>query len=253
MRLAGRSALVTGGSRNLGRSIALALAREGADVAIIYHRAQEEAQQVAQAIASMGRKTAAVRADVGDYAQVQRAVPEAVAALGKLDLLVNNAGIAAGGRVADLDPEVMHRVFAVNFFGAFYVTKQALPYLRQHPRADVIFISTTSVRRERPGTVPYTASKTALNAMARCLAREEYGGTVRVNVVSPTNVEAGMGLRYFEREMGVKPDQLKQVYPKMPLGRIVQPEDVANLVVFLASKEAEMLSSQIIYVDGGDT
>jgi NAD(P)-dependent dehydrogenase (short-subunit alcohol dehydrogenase family) len=250
MRLHGRSALVTGGSRGIGRGVALVLAQEGADVAVLYRRDHEAARETVQAIRSLGRRAEAFQADVADVSQVQEAVSKAVAFLGKVDILVNNAGIASRGHtLADTEVEEMHRVMGVHFFGSFYCTKFVLPVMRQQPRGYIFFISSRATQAFAPRHVPYAAAKAALEAMARCLAKEERQYGIRVNVVAPGLVETEMGRRLVRATRGVQ--DIKELYPHMPFGRVIQPEDIGRLIAFLASSEAELISGQVIYVDGG--
>lgn len=250
MRLVGRSALVTGGSRGIGRGVALVLAQEGADVAIIYRRDREAANETVQAIRALGRRAEAFQADVSDFAQVKEAVPRAIDFLGKVDILVNNAGIASrGNTLADTDVEEMHRVLGVHFFGAFYCTKLVLPSMRQQSRGDIFFISSRATQNFAPRHVPYAAAKAAMEAMARCLAKEEREHNIRVNVVAPGLVETEMGRRLVRATRGVQ--NIKEIYPQMPFGRVIQPEDIGRLIAFLASPEAELISGQVIYIDGG--
>ena len=265
MRLEGRSALVTGGSRGIGRAIAMSLAQEGADVAVSYVERREAAERVVGEINGLDRRATALAADISDEEAATGLVDRAAAFLGKLDLLVNNAGMSweQGRLVADSDPNLARRVMEVNFLGSYYCTRAALPHLRQHGRADIIFISSTGTKHWHAGNAPYIASKAAMEALARCLAREEqpnnmyYGsvgptlpltetsGQIRVNVVAPTLTETEMA-REVVQATG---RELSDVYAELPFGRMLQPEEVGQMVVFLAS-EGAYISGEVIYMDG---
>ena len=251
MSLAGRSALVTGGGRGMGRGIALALAGAGADVAINYRRDEAAAQKVAAEVQGMGRKALVMRCDVTDQAAVQEMVARSVEALGKLDMLVNNAGIVSRGNfIADTDVEDMRLVIDTHIFGSFYVTKEALPYLRKNPRADIHFISSASPHMAPKGHGPYAAAKAGMEAMARVLAKEEMAHSIRVNIITAGVVETEMGRRLVRFNWGEELEENRHLFP---FGRPCQPEDVGNLCVFLASEAGSYLSGHAIFLDGGDT
>lgn len=251
MSLAGRSAIVTGGGRGIGRGIALALAQAGADVAINYRRDEAAAQEVAAEVQRMGRKCFAMRCDVTDQAAVREMVARSVEALGKLDLLVNNAGIVSRGNfIADTEVEDMRRVIDTHIFGAFYMTKEALPHLRKNPRGDIHFISSASPHLAPKGHGPYATAKAGMEAMARVLAREEMANNIRVNVIAAGVVETEMGRRLVRFNWG---EELAESRHLFPFGRPCQPEDVGNLCVFLASQAGGYMSGHVIFLDGGDT
>jgi len=250
MTLSGRVALISGGGRGIGRAIALALARDGADVAINYRRGEESARATAAEIESLGRKSRVYQADVADFEQDRAMVEAVLADFGKVDILVNNAGIASrGSLVADTAPEELQRVLGIHALGAFYLSKLVLPSMRQQPRGDIIFVSSAATENLSAGGAPYNMAKAAMEALARTLAKEERPHNIRVNVVAPGLVETEMGRRLVKATGGV--DDMRKLDPLMPFGRVMQPEDVAETVAFLVSDRARYITGQVIYVHGG--
>jgi len=249
MTLEGRVALVTGGSRGIGRAIALALAGDGADVAVNYRRDGAAAQEVVQAIAALGRHGRAYQADVADSAAVHAMADAIVQQFGSIDILVSNAGIASRGRlVADTDIEEVRRVLETHAIGAFNCCHAALPYLRQRPRGDIVLISSTAAAQCGPGGGPYNMAKRAVEALAQTLWKEERATSIHVNVVAPGLTETEMGKRLVRATTGM--DDIKQMYPSSPFGRVGQPEDIANAVAFLVSGRAAYVTGQTLTVSG---
>ena len=248
--LEGRIALVTGGGRGIGRAIALALAEDGADVAINYRRDEAAARETVEAIRGLGRRAEAYRASVDD-AEADRGMVEAVARdLGVVDILVNNAGIASRGRnVADTDPEELLRVLHTHAVGAHHLCRLLVPAMRERPRGDVIMISSVATLFHAAGGAPYNMAKAALESLAFTLAREERPHGIRVNVVAPGLVETEMGRRLVRATSGV--EDLRKLDPAMPFGRVCQPEDVAEVVRFLVSDRCAYVTGEKINVHGG--
>ena len=250
MELAGRAAIVTGGGRGIGRGIALALAEAGADVAINYRRDEAAAKEVVKQIEGFGRRAFSAQCDVTDADAVNAMVAAVDAAFGKLDLLVSNAGIASRGQLlADTEVSEMRRVIDTHVFGAFHFFQAALPRLRKNERSDVIVISSVSPHRTPPGHGPYAVAKAGLEAMAKVLAKEERRHGMRVNIIAAGVVETDLGRRLVKFNMG---DELENVVSQFPFGRACQPEDVANLCVFLASDKGSYITGHTIFLDGGD-
>ncbi|MBY5716080.1 SDR family oxidoreductase [Rhizobium leguminosarum] len=240
--LAGKRALVTGGSRGIGAAIALALADKGADVAITYERSADRAAEVVQAIERKGRKALAIQADSADPAAVKRSVDEAAQALGGLDILVNNAAIALYGAIADVSVEQIDALLDVNVRSPLLASQAAIPYLQAGGRV----ITIGSVGAERivgdTGTV-YFMTKSALHSFTRGLARELGSRDITVNLVQPGSTDTDMNpangdFADFQRAL-------------IPLGRYGEPEDVAAAVAFLASPAARHITGTILTVDGG--
>jgi 3-oxoacyl-[acyl-carrier protein] reductase len=240
--LAGKRALVTGGSRGIGAAIARALAEQGADVALTYQSAAEHAQAVVAAIEEGGQKGYAIRADSADPDAIRRAVDEAVEKLGGLDILVNNAGIARYSLIADFTVEDIDALFAVNVRGTLLATQAAMPHLGAGGR--VITIGSAGAERivGVPGTV-YYMTKSALQSFARGLAHELGGKDITSNLVQPGSTDTDMN-----PANGDSADFQRSL---MPLGRYAEPADIAATVVFLASPAARHITGTTITVDGG--
>ena len=248
--LEGRVALVSGGSRGIGAGICLALARDGADVAINYRRDEEAAHAIQREIEALGRRARVYQAEVSDWEADQRMVEAVAADLGPVDILVNNAGIASRGHfVADTDPVEMERVVRTHLFGAFYLTKLVLPGMRTRPRGDIIMISSSATQSLGAGGAPYNMAKAAMEALAKTLAKEERENGIRVNVVAPGLVETEMGRRLIRATAGV--EDLGAHAPNMPFGMVCQPEDIGATVAFLCSEGGRYITHQVIYVNGG--
>jgi NAD(P)-dependent dehydrogenase (short-subunit alcohol dehydrogenase family) len=248
--LAGRTALVTGGSRGIGRGIAVELGRAGAAVAVNYRRDEGAARETVAAIEATGGRAVALQASVTEIEQVDALAHAAVDRLGPVDLLVLNAGIASRGLpVADTDPAELLRVMATHALGAHRLVQLLLPGLRAASRGDVIAISSSELAAMRAGGAPYNMAKAALEALALTLAKEEVANGVHVNVVAPGLVATDMGARLVKAKLGL--DDIGELDARQPLGRVTRPADVARVVRFLASEDAGMVTGQRIVVDGG--
>jgi NAD(P)-dependent dehydrogenase (short-subunit alcohol dehydrogenase family) len=240
--LKGKRALVTGGSRGIGAAIAQALAESGADVAITYQNSVERADSVVSSIKKLGRRGLAVRADSADPEAIKRAVSETVESLGGLDILVNSAAVGLAGSIADLDLDEFRKMMDVNVRGPLAFAQAAIPQLPKGGR----IISIGSALGDRvpfPGVTAYAISKSALLSFTRGLSRELGPQGITVNLVSPgsTNTESnpadGEGAA-FQRTLS-------------SLGRFAEPREIADVVLFLASPAASMVTGSIVTVDGG--
>jgi 3-oxoacyl-[acyl-carrier protein] reductase len=240
--LAGKNALVTGGSRGIGAAIARARAEKGANVAVTYERSGDSAAQLVKAIEGQGRKAVAIRADSADPAAVQRSIEETVRALGSLDILVNNAAIARYNTIANFTLEDLDALLAVNVRAPVLASKAAIPHLKEGGR--IITIGSAGADRSVGDTsTAYYMTKGALQAFNRGLARELGARDITVNLVQPgsTNTDANP-------ETGEFADFQRSL---TPLGRFGQPEDVAAAVAFLATPAAKQITGTILTVDGG--
>lgn len=247
--LEGRVALVTGGGRGIGRAISLALAADGADVAVNYRRDEQAARAVVAEVEALGRRARAYRASVDDPGDDELMVAGVLDDFGHVDLLVHNAGVASRGNpVADTDPAEPGRLLGVHALGAHHLCRLVLPSMRTRPRGDVVFVSSAATDRMSANGAPYNMAKAALEALASTLAREERDHGVHVNVVAPGLVETEMGRRLV-RAAGT--DDLRELDSAMPFGRVCQPEDVAAVVRFLVSEGAGYLTGERIRVHGG--
>jgi NAD(P)-dependent dehydrogenase (short-subunit alcohol dehydrogenase family) len=199
----------------------------------------------------MGRKALALQADILDHSKVQEAVAKTIETFGKIDILINNAGIASRGKfILDTEIEEFRRLIDVHVFGALHFTHAVLPHMRKQKRGDIHFISSLETVAFLPGHGPYVMAKAALEGMAKVLAKEELPNNIRVNIIAPGLVETEMGRRIVKAVVG---RDIKELYPTMPFGRVCQPSDIGNLCAFLCSNEGAYISGHVIYVDGGGT
>ncbi len=241
--LQGRIALVTGASRGIGRAIALRLAREGAAIGVNYRVGQKEAEEVVAEIRSTGGSAMAFQADVSDPEQFATMVQEVLDGMGGLHILVNNAGIARDGLISDLTPDDWIEVMRVNFGGVFNGTKAVLDHFAR--QGDGVIVNISSVLGERPwrGTMPYAASKAAINAFTRSCGLELARFGIRVNTVLAGLTETSMhkGLA-GERGRGVR---------QIPMRHAATPEQIADVAAFLAGPNAAYMAGALVAVDGG--
>jgi 3-oxoacyl-[acyl-carrier protein] reductase len=249
MSLDGRVALVTGGSRGIGRAIAVGLAADGARVAVNYRKAEEAAAGVVAEIEQKGGKAAAYQASVASYDESQAMVERVLADFGHVDILVNNAGISnRGGTVATTTLDDLERVMDTIALGSHHLSQLVLPSMREQPRGDIVMISSQSAVSTDPHAGPYNMAKAAQEALAFTLAKEEAGHGIRVNVVVPGLSNTDLGRR-LAKGMGV--EDIHDLNPRFPLGRVCEPEDVADAVRFLVSARAEIMTGQRLVVDSG--
>lgn len=250
MTLEGRVALVSGGGRGIGRAIALGLAADGADVAVNYRRDDDAARETVAAIESLGRKAKAYSASVDDFEADKTMVESILADFGSIGILVNNAGIASRGQtVADTDPEELRRVVATHAFGAHYLSKLCIPSMREQERGDIVMITSGATKGLGANGAPYNMAKSAMEALAVGLSKEERKNGIHVNIVAPGLVETEMGSRLMRATRGVT--DLRELDASMPFGHVCQPEEIADIVRFVVSDAARYVTGQRIYVDGG--
>jgi NAD(P)-dependent dehydrogenase (short-subunit alcohol dehydrogenase family) len=248
--LEGRVALVTGGSRGIGRAIALSLAEAGADIAINYRRDVDAAAEVVAAIEALGRKAKAYSCSVESFEDDQAMVADILADFGAIDILINNAGIASrGNSVVDTDPAEMERVVRVHAFGPHYLCKLIVPQMRQRPRGDIIMISSVATLGHGANGGPYNMGKAAMEALALTLAKEERAHGIRTNVVGPSLTVTEMGVRLSKATRGVS--DIHELDAASPFGRVSTPEDVAAAVTYLVSNANPYANGQKLYINGG--
>ncbi|HET9491058.1 MAG TPA: SDR family NAD(P)-dependent oxidoreductase [Methylomirabilota bacterium] len=251
MRLRGRTALVTGGGRGIGRAIALGLAREGAQVAVLDLLA-EAAERVGREIEALGVKALVLGADLTHRTEVARAVDELIGQWGQLDVVVNNAGWDRMELFLDSEEETWDRIIAVNFKAMLYVLKAALPHMVARGDGRVVNIGSDAGRVGSTGEAVYAGSKGAVIAFSKTLARELARHGITVNVVCPGLTETPL-LQGIREQSPKTAKVIEAVTRAIPLGRVGTPQDVAEAVVFLASPGARYITGQTLSVSGGLT
>ncbi len=251
--LAGRVALVTGGGRGIGRGISELLAAHGATVAVNYRRDREAAEETVAGIHAAGGSAATYAASIDDAEADATMVNAVLADLGHIDILVLNAGIASRGQaVADTDPAELQRVVATHAFGAHHLSRLVLPSMRERGRGDIVMISSVATSHMAANGAPYNMAKAALEALALTLAKEERRNGIHVNIVAPGLVETDMGLRLARAFSGRRDmEDLRSMDANSPFGRVCQPLDVANVVLWLCTAGAGYVTGQRIECDGG--
>lgn len=242
--LKGKKALVTGGSRGIGKGIVLALAQQGADVAINYRKSDDKAKEVAQEAKDLGREAWVVQADVSDNSQIKQMFNQVKEKWGKLDILVNNAGILNYAPFAKVSEEQFDKLLAVNLKGQFFCSQEAVKLMNKGSKIiNIASISSGGVGVAFPAITHYTASKGGVVAMTEGMALE-LGPDINVNAVAPGAIETDMS-RNEKGEVDTS------FLPRIPKKRIGQPKDIGAAVAFLASDEADYITGTVTYVDGG--
>jgi len=251
VRLEGKTALITGASRNIGRAIALAFAAEGANLVLNTRANREELEAVAAECGRAGARAVPVIGDIADPVAVEAMVKQGLAAFGAVHALVCNAAIRPHKSLLETSPEDWHHVLGVNLHSAFYLTRAVVPAMRERRQGSIVAIGGQSSLTGRPNTAAVTAAKTGLLGLVRALAAELGPLGIRVNMVVPGSIDTER--RYaewypeFRQAPPGAPEQLKQI----PLGRLGRPEDIADACVFLASDASSYITGDAIRVMGG--
>jgi NAD(P)-dependent dehydrogenase (short-subunit alcohol dehydrogenase family) len=245
-KLKDKVALITGGDSGIGRAVAIAFAKEGADSAIVYLSEEEEdANRTKGRVEELGRKLVKIQGDVGDPDFCKKAVERTVQELGKLDILVNNAAEQhVGEGIEDVTPEQLEKTFRTNFFGYFNLTRAAI----KHLKSGAVIINTTSIQayRPKPKLIDYASTKAAILNFTRSLATELAESGIRVNGVAPGPIWTPLIPSSFSAE------EVEQFGKDVPLGRPGQPSEVAPCFVFLASEiDSSYITGQVLHVNGG--
>jgi NAD(P)-dependent dehydrogenase (short-subunit alcohol dehydrogenase family) len=246
--LDGQVALVTGGSKGIGRAIALTFADAGADVAIAA-RGAEDLEKTAREIEERGRRAHFAPTDMADREQVGALVEGTVRALGSIDLLVNNAGAAPFLSTVDaIRPEGFEKYFRINFISAFYATQAVVPILKQKEAGAIINVASVAGYIASPGLTYYASAKAALISFTRTVAQEVAAFGVRVNAVAPGWIETEMNAGARQ-----DPNFTESIRSMIPMGRWGTAEEVARVALFLASDAASYMTGSVVVMDGGQT
>lgn len=250
MNLKGKTAIITGGARGIGKAIALRLARDGANIGLLDIQ-KEAAEKTSLEIQSLGVKALALTCDVTVYDQVKDSVATMVQTFGSLDILINNAGMDVSKFFVDTDQALWDRVISVNYRSFLITTHVCLPYMIQQNSGNIVSLGSDAGRVGNSGEVLYCGTKAAIMASSKALARELARYNIRVNCVSPGPVQTDLLAGLHEGEKGKK--IMEAVAKMIPLKRIGQPEDVADVVAFFVSEDSRYLTGQVLSVDGGLT
>jgi 3-oxoacyl-[acyl-carrier protein] reductase len=242
--LTGKAALVTGGSRGIGRAIGHRLATQGADVAFSYRGNEAAAKEAAAEIEALGRRAVAIQGDVSDPDSAEAVVKAALEAFGKVDILVNNAGITRDDLIMRMSIEAFREVLETNLFGAFYMTKAVTRPMLKAKGGRIVNITSVSGQAGQMGQANYSSAKAGLIGLTKATARELASRSITCNAVAP-----GFVLTELTSSL---PEALQaQLIERTPLGRFGTTEEIASAVAFLASDEASYITGQVLAVDGG--
>jgi len=247
MLLEGKNASGTGmskGGGGIGRAIAMAVAEQGANVAVTGHSSAAAAEAVAEEIKALGRSAIGVQCDVSAAAQVEQFVSQVLTSWGSLDIVVNSAGVTRDALVMRMSEDDWDRVIDTNLKGAFLVTRAALKPMMKQRRGKIVNITSVIGLIANPGQANYSASKAGLIGFTRTTAKEVATRNIQINAVAPGFIETAM-------TDALKEEQRQSILQRIPAGRLGSPEDVANAVVFLCSSAADYITGQVITVDGG--
>ncbi|WP_068619905.1 SDR family oxidoreductase [Paenibacillus tuaregi] len=245
-KLKGKVALITGGDSGIGRAVAVAYAKEGADVAIVYLNEHSDAEKTKSEVEKHGRRALLIPGDIGEEAFAQEAVKKTVSELGGLDILVNNAGEQhPQENIEDITSEQLERTFRTNIFAMFYLTKAAMPHLKKG--CTIINTASVTAYKGNPTLLDYSSTKGAIVSFTRALSMNLVGKKgIRVNAVAPGPIWTPLIPSTFDEE------KVKQFGADSPMQRPGQPEELAPAYVFLASEDSSYISGQVLHVNGGE-
>jgi glucose 1-dehydrogenase len=246
MKLNGKVALVTGASAGIGRASALALAQEGADVAINYLTYPEAAEELAGQIRALGRKALLCQVDIADQAAVEAMADEVIRQLGRLDVLVSGAVYSDREKFYEADMAGFRRTIDVSMWGAFYALRaSAVRMIRQGQGGSIVVISSPHAKNAIPSCMAYNMAKAAIDQMARTAALELAPYRIRVNLIHPGWTDTPGERKYFSEEV------LAQAGARLPVGRLARPEEIARGVLFLVDPDSEYITGSTLSIDGG--
>jgi 3-oxoacyl-[acyl-carrier protein] reductase len=244
MKFEGRVALVTGASRGIGRATAIKLAHEGAGVGVHYVRSADRAETVCEEIRVLGRRAIPVQADIVDRPAIDKMVAQIEAELGPIDLLVNNAGDVGGMNFHELTPEQWDRIIAINLTGPFNVIWAVKGGMIERKFGRIVNVSSIAALAVRPNQLPYAAAKAGLIALTKSCCEPFAPHNIRINSVAPGVIETDM-----LRELS--PEMVETLRSATPLGRLGEPEEMANVIAFLLSEEASYMTGSTLIASGG--
>ncbi len=244
MKLRGKVALVTGASKGIGRGIALGMAKEGASVVINYYSDREGAIRVAEEIEKTGGKSLVCRADVSVSSEVNKMVETAIKSFGKIDILINNAGVAFWKPFFEVSEDIWDRTLNVNLKGAFLCSQAVARDMAKKGGGNIVHISSNAGYAALDCLVPYCASKGGLTLLTKAMAVELAPYKIRVNTVAPGTVE-------IKRNLEEDPNYPDNWLPYIPMKRVAQVDEIVMPVIFLASDESSYITGQVLYVEGG--
>jgi 3-oxoacyl-[acyl-carrier protein] reductase len=244
MKLDGKSAIVTGASRGIGREIALELARQGANVAVNYSGSEAKANETVEEIKALGRDAFAVKADVSDSEAVTAMMKDTLEKFGSIDILVNNAGITRDNLLMRMKEEEWDEVISINLKGVFLCTKAATRQMMKQRSGRIINVSSIVGVSGNPGQANYVAAKAGVIGLTKTSAKELASRGITVNAIAPGFISTDMTDKLNEE---VK----EQMLSGIPLGRLGEPSDIAKVALFLASEDSRYMTGQTLHVDGG--
>lgn len=246
MSFEGKVIIVTGASRGIGRAIALKFGAEKAKIALNYCSNHQAAGETAKIITESGGEALLIQADISQRAECEKIVDHVVNKWNSVDVLVNNAGITRDGLLMSMQDSDWEKVITTNLEGTVFLSKAVLPYMMMQKKGRIINISSVSAENGRRGQASYSASKGAVNSFTKVLALEVAQKGITVNAIAPGMIETDMS--DLVRGMASK-----QILAQIPIGRFGNPEEIAQLAMFLASDQASYITGQIIKIDGGIT
>lgn len=241
--LNGKVALVTGGSRGIGKAISIKLAKEGASIIINYSKDDKKAKETLEEIESFGGYAKLYKGDISNQNTCKEIIEYIIKTFGKIDILVNNAGVSYRGLFMDNSFEDINNIFSINLFSAMYLSKEAIPHMLSKGSGNIINISSIWGESGASCEVLYSSTKGALNLFTKALAKEVAPMGIRVNAIAPGVIETEMNSFLEEEERASLEEEI-------PFGRFGKSEEVANLVAFLCDEKCEYLTGQILKIDG---